>query len=111
MSTTGKIATGKGVCKVDGSSHEVNRVIYGVLSGGDVHANITKNSNGDLVNLPATPLEAVESHVKCVEESKKTAVERHVAKVERVKVNLESVRKSEVPPLGKVLKADRLATE
>lgn len=111
ISTTGKMITGKGVCWVDGSSHEVDRVIYGVLPGGDVHANITKNSGGNLENLPITPFEAVESHVKCVEESKKTAVDKHVVKVERVKVNFEKVVKSVEPPLGKVLKANRDVTE
>lgn len=111
MSTTGYIATGKGVCKVDGSSHEVDRVMYGVFSGGDVHTNITKNPGGDLINLPATPFEAVESHVKCVIESKKTTVEKHVVKVVRVKVNLEKVVKSETPPLGKVFEANRVVTE
>lgn len=111
ISTTGKIMTGKGVCKVDGSSHEVNRVIYGVLPGGDVHTNITKNSGGNFDELPATPLEAVEPHVKCIEDSKKTAVEKHVVKVERVKINLESVVKTVNPPVGKVFKANRDVTE
>lgn len=53
----------------------------------------------------------MESHVKCVKEPEVTAVECHVVKVERVKVNLESVVKTDPRPLGKVFATDRKVTE
>ncbi len=91
ISTTGYRTTGKGVRKVDGLLHENLRKIYGVLSGGEVHANMAKNSGGDFEVLPITPFDAVETHVICCEESTVTVKSCYDEEVVRVVENVDKV--------------------